>query len=380
MPNNYIIHDNIIDILIKLPVKSLIRFKLVCKLWRSVIEDGQFINLHHDQCKSDYKNCQNQKICLACYGMETKQICHYSMDVPYSLQCDSVVSLLEPPTTVQCARVNVYVDSCSGLFVLSFSAYNVVLWNPAIRESRTIPSPISIHGKDQIWVRYGLGYDNSSDDYIIVRVGLIYHPDPDGHNVQIFSTKSDSWKLINEKLPVTYEIQGNIVVADHGIVYMIIKESSDNKFILALCLKNEKFEEILFQGRRDLIMEQPNLFTVGECLCLAKFCSPIINELANFEVWRMTKNGTLSYSWSKLFAITVPVPDDERVMTKYHVRPVSFMKDGGMLFRRSRDELVVYDSKTQKFEQVKIAGLEVASPFLYRGLTYVETLISPNAL
>ncbi|XP_060183458.1 uncharacterized protein LOC132613453 [Lycium barbarum] len=199
------------------------------------------------------------------------------MDSPYSLQCDSVVSLLEPPTTVQCAK-------------------------------------------------------------------------------------------------------GNIVVADHGIVYMIIKESSDNKLILALCLKNEKFEEILFQGRRDLIMEQPNLFTVGGCLCLAKFCSPLINELANFEDWRMKKNGTLSYSWSKLFAITVPVPDDERVMTKFHVRPVSFMKDGGILFQRSRDELVVYNSKTQKFEQVKIAGLEVASPLIYRGLTYVETLISPNAM
>jgi len=168
-----------------------------------------------------------------------------------------------------------------------------------------------------------------------------------------------------------------MVVAD-GIVYMIIDEPPDNKFILSLCLKNENFEEILFQGHRDLLMEKPNLFTVEGCLCLTKFSS-LINELADFEVWRMKKNGTMSYSWSKVLAITVPVPDDNWLCTRIHVLPVSFMKDGGILFRRSKAELLFYDPKTQKFEEVKIAGLE-ASLYFYRALTYVETLISPNAL
>ncbi|XP_070046307.1 F-box protein CPR1-like [Nicotiana tomentosiformis] len=301
---------------------------------------------------------------------------HYSLDAP-SLQRDSVVSLLKPPTIPESSwGGKVYVNSCSGLFVLALSPYNIVLWNPTIRESRKIPSPISIHGEKQSYTFYGLGYDSpsSKDDYKIVRLGLIYHPD--GHDVQIFSTKSDSWKLIG-KLPVSYDIEGDMVVAD-GIVYMIINEPPDNKFILSLCLKNENFEEILFQGRRDLIMEKPNLFTVEGCLCLTKFSS-LINELADFEVWRMKKNGTMSYSWSKVLAITVPVPDDNWLCTRIHVLPVSFMKDGGILFRRSKAELLFYDPKTQKFEEVKIAGLE-ASLYFYRALTYVETLISPNAL
>lgn len=376
MPDNFIAHDNIIDVLIKLPVRSLLRFKLVCKSWRSLIEDRQFINFHQDRCKSDIKNYQNQKIFLSCYGMVTEQMYHYSLDAP-SLQRDSVVSLLKPPTIPESSwGGKVYVNSCSGLFVLALSPYNIVLWNPTIRESRKIPSPISIHGEEQSHTFYGLGYDSpsSKDDYKIVRLGLIYHPD--GHDVQIFSTKSDSWKLIG-KLPVSYDIEGDMVVAD-GIVYMIINEPPDNKFILSLCLKNENFEEILFQGHRDLLMEKPNLFTVEGCLCLTKFSS-LINELADFEVWRMKKNGTMSYSWSKVLAITVPVPDDNWLCTRIHVLPVSFMKDGGILFRRSKAELLFYDPKTQKFEEVKIAGLE-ASLYFYRALTYVETLISPNAL
>nr|XP_016451755.1 PREDICTED: F-box protein CPR30-like [Nicotiana tabacum] len=308
--------------------------------------------------------------------MVTEQIYHYSLDAP-SLQRDSVVSLLKPPTIPESSwGGKVYVNSCSGLFVLALSPYNIVLWNPTIRESRKIPSPISIHGEERSHTFYGLGYDSpsSKDDYKIVRLGLIYHPD--GHDVQIFSTKSDSWKLIG-KLPVSYDIEGDMVVAD-GIVYMIINEPPDNKFILSLCLKNENFEEILFQGHRDLLMEKPNLFTVEGCLCLTKFSS-LINELADFEVWRMKKNGTMSYSWSKVLAITVPVPDDNWLCTRIHVLPVSFMKDGGILFRRSKAELLFYDPKTQKFEEVKTAGLE-ASLYLYGAVTYVETLISPNAL
>nr|XP_016474827.1 PREDICTED: F-box/kelch-repeat protein At3g23880-like [Nicotiana tabacum] len=259
--------------------------------------------------------------------MVTEQIYHYSLDAP-SLQHDSVVSLLKPPTISESSwGGKVYVNSCSGLFVLALSPYNIVLWNPTIRESRKIPSPISIHGEEQSHTFYGLGYDSpsSKDDYKIVRLGLIYHPD--GHDVQIFSTKSDSWKLI---------------------------------------------------GHRDLLMEKPNLFTVEGCLCLTKFSS-LINELADFEVWRMKKNGTMSYSWSKVLAITVPVPDDNWLCTRIHVLPVSFMKDGGILFRRSKAELLFYDPKTQKFEEVKIVGLE-ALLYLYGAVTYVETLISPNAL
>ncbi|XP_075087541.1 F-box protein CPR1-like [Nicotiana tabacum] len=255
--------------------------------------------------------------------MVTEQMYHYSLDAP-SLQRDSVVSLLKPPTIPESSwGGKVYVNSCSGLFVLALSPYNIVLWNPTIRESRKIPSPISIHGEEQSYTFYGLGYDSpsSKDDYKIVRLGLIYHPD--GHDVQIFSTKSDSWKLIG-KLPVSYDIEGDMVVAD-GIF------------------------------------------------------SSLINELADFEVWRMKKNGTMSYSWSKVLAITVPVPDDNWLCTRIHVLPVSFMKDGGILFRRSKAELLFYDPKTQKFEEVKIAGLE-ASLYFYRALTYVETLISPNAL
>ena len=38
--------DVVVEILARLPVKSLLRFRCICKLWRSIISDSSFIELH----------------------------------------------------------------------------------------------------------------------------------------------------------------------------------------------------------------------------------------------------------------------------------------------------------------------------------------------
>ncbi|KAL4379628.1 hypothetical protein GQ457_02G034880 [Hibiscus cannabinus] len=44
-------HDLIEDILVKLPVKSLVRFKYVSEQWFRLITDLCFIDRHSNQCK-----------------------------------------------------------------------------------------------------------------------------------------------------------------------------------------------------------------------------------------------------------------------------------------------------------------------------------------
>nr|XP_009786391.1 PREDICTED: putative F-box protein At3g16210 [Nicotiana sylvestris] len=154
MPNNFP-HDITIDILLKLPVKSLLRFKPVCKSWCSQIEDRQFIMQHRDRCQNDI-NCH--KIFLACWN-RWDHCDYYSIDAP--LQHDSVVSHLELPLfpdinhsfSALYSNTCVFVNSCNGLFLLVFSSVNIALWNPTIKESRRIPSPISNDGKEELYNR-----------------------------------------------------------------------------------------------------------------------------------------------------------------------------------------------------------------------------------
>ncbi|XP_059310412.1 F-box protein CPR1-like [Lycium ferocissimum] len=353
MPNNFP-HDIVIDILLKLPVKSLLRFK------------------------SDR---------------------YYSIDAP--LQHDSAVSPIEPPPGFNHLFISKFVNSCNGLFLLVFPPKNhnflyypalretskIVLWNPALRESRIIPRPIPIEGNYRSYSKYGLGYVSSLNDYKIVRVGYCRHP------VQIFSTKSDSWKLVG-KLPLNIEASiGRIVVAD-GIAYIILRQprqpptwSSSRSMIICLCSKNENFEEILFP-HSDLVAENVSLYAVGESL-LAMFWTKFFKEnvvdfenIVDFEVWCLKKDGLMS--WSKILAITEP-------------GPVSFRADEDMLFFSwDKGGYMCYDFKSQKFEEFKVCevkGLEArrklkqlkivwpqAPLLIHRAVPYVETLISPNAI
>nr|XP_016438659.1 PREDICTED: F-box protein CPR30-like [Nicotiana tabacum] len=299
----------------------------------------------------------------------------YSIDAP--LQHDSVVSVLKlPPPALELTLEEVFtsdcvfVNSCNGLFLLCFSSDIIVLWNPTIRESRIIPSPIS----DANWGKsyYSLGHVSSFQDYKIVRV---VRTRSDGYYVQIFSTKTDSWKLIG-KLPRCNGFWGEIVV-DDGFVYLITIEH-DHEIIQCLDLKNEKFEEILYPDGADVL-------TVGENILA--ICSICINEMQDCKVWYcMEKNGMRS-KWSKILAITYPIDFWNYICW---TNPLAFSKDLDILILQDIDELIfnVYDSKRRKFVEVEVDGLELVKVDLHKGyyfskyvtLAYVETLISPNAL
>ncbi|KAH0652478.1 hypothetical protein KY289_030156 [Solanum tuberosum] len=87
MPN-----DITFNILLKLNVKSLLRFKCVCKSWCSLIEDPQFIKQHYDMSKKDVNR---HKFLLTGGEWENKDDYFYSVDTP--LQHDSAASLIESP-------------------------------------------------------------------------------------------------------------------------------------------------------------------------------------------------------------------------------------------------------------------------------------------
>ncbi|XP_075086129.1 F-box protein CPR1-like [Nicotiana tabacum] len=202
-----------------------------------------------------------------------------------------------------------FVNPCNRLFLLAFPNYQIVLWNSAIKESRTIPRPIPIQRELHFHTLYRLGYVSSLDDYKIVRVG----PPAD---IEIFSTKSNSWKLIG-KFPSNYYFDEDMVVVD-GIVYMISHILTEIKgFILCLCLKDESFQTIKYPNAvDDITIDDP-------------------------RVWCMKKNGA-SRTWIKMLGIIVP---DIKNIDRFWIQPVGFMKDGDILFLREyiAHDFVVYD-------------------------------------
>ncbi|GAB2242460.1 hypothetical protein Droror1_Dr00019235 [Drosera rotundifolia] len=121
------------DILVRLPVKSLLRFRCVCKTWHDIIERLDFETMHLNV----YHNNRNRSRLLGMYH--------------------------------------------NGIEVIGKWGGPLLLWNPSIRKHMMIPPPSHDH-PDEFKVRHaknGLGYDSIDNYYkvlVMMRRGDLGYP------------------------------------------------------------------------------------------------------------------------------------------------------------------------------------------------------------
>jgi F-box interacting protein len=182
----YLPPDLIIQILLWLPVKSLICFKSVCKLWLTLISDPIFANLH-------FQLAQTNSTRIISISAVPPQI--RSIDFEALLNDDSAspnpnLSLPQSYFPLQMK------GSCRGFIFLHCSSNNY-LWNPSTGFLKQIPlsSIDSRFGAYFLRYLYGFGYDQSRDDYLVVL--LSYDPAVPAHfssHLEIFSLTDNTWK------------------------------------------------------------------------------------------------------------------------------------------------------------------------------------------
>ncbi|GMI79522.1 hypothetical protein like AT3G06240 [Hibiscus trionum] len=196
----------IMEILLKLPVKSLTRFNCVCKSWCSHFQTSHFISKHYDN------NLKNNHLNLLCIpGVDFAD-----NDTPYSSQLsteqDDFLSVKHniffqlnwcyPPECL---------GPCHGLLCLYTRGENgqTALWNPSTREFKTLPpslfQPTSPNNNGIECV--GFGFDSNIGDYKVIQFvnladPVFAIPDEMGRlpelemKVELYSLKTDSWKEI----------------------------------------------------------------------------------------------------------------------------------------------------------------------------------------
>ncbi|KAI8561476.1 hypothetical protein RHMOL_Rhmol04G0342900 [Rhododendron molle] len=125
-------HEVVYDILSRLPVKPLCRFKSVSKPWLALITDSNFIKSHlHQSMKSN----TNQKLIVAPqnkWGQISKS--SYSMD--YQAPNPTVAELEMPRKS---AGGEIW-GSFNGVLLVDIAG-ELCLWNPSIRMYQRISRP-----------------------------------------------------------------------------------------------------------------------------------------------------------------------------------------------------------------------------------------------
>ena len=163
----------VLEILARLPVKSLLRFRCVCKSWYSSIATPNFIynNLLYCKCNDHnhgfFIHMPKTTCPMVSFRRPHSQICTVASDRTFE-----TISEFRIPFSFQSGYPH-FVGSCNGIlcftdFVTSKSKV-VYLWNPSIRKFKRLPDTCLTQSQ-VLNVAHGFGYDSLNNDYKVVRI------------------------------------------------------------------------------------------------------------------------------------------------------------------------------------------------------------------
>ncbi|PHT57845.1 hypothetical protein CQW23_00208 [Capsicum baccatum] len=198
MQDSNLLAEMVAEILSRLPVKSILKFRCVSKSWLALISSPEFIKMHV-RISGKKEDTQHILICNNPYFGD-KSICK---ECPVrSLFYDSVAEVFDVNYPTGKAGDNrVIVGSCNGLvFLYHYSKYRV-LWNPTTRMYKNLP-----HFRYRRWGKfpiygfgYGYGNDELHDDYKVVGIFDKYTDEGGVDKVEEMSL-NDSGLFVNGKL------------------------------------------------------------------------------------------------------------------------------------------------------------------------------------
>ncbi|KAM7529081.1 hypothetical protein LguiB_032491 [Lonicera macranthoides] len=364
-----IVNDDILfNIFLRLPVKSILRFRSVCKSWRQLLFDPLFIQTHVDDTN---RHCQCHERLL----VQSTSRTFYSVDLEESSKGNAVL-INFPLRATSDIKV---LGSCNGLLCLLMEFLELVLWNPSTGNYKKLPAvqpPV-----EDDYQTVGLGYDSSLDDYKMVRIIRIGGE----YRVDMYSLKGNSWKIIGN-IPDHKIFRDN----DHGhglcLNGSIYWKGHHN--IIRFDLKNEKFSKVPWR-RRDM----QHVYSRGGLLVKGRYLGfHYTRQNGDLVVLVLKENRDNKEEWVQLMTIPSKCVQTRLGSTYKALQPVCFWKNGKVLLYKveptkkiSRNNLrdnlfwgkfLVYDPKRSSIlEDFPIGGI---SGMCWKRMTYNESLVSPN--
>ncbi|KAL6492645.1 hypothetical protein OROGR_033214 [Orobanche gracilis] len=179
----------------RLPVKSILRFRSVCKAWNCMLREPQLVKHHlkiHQQ-----QACNDKKKKLLVRTNLTNFSNYFSSGTKvnsyYSIDCESIVAASPPEIPgIVVSKVTHFLGSCNGLvaMIIAGNLTDILLWNPSTGESKHL---IHTHPTLSICDLFGFVYDSITDNYKIICMGVIMFRES---HVDIYSLRNNSWKRV----------------------------------------------------------------------------------------------------------------------------------------------------------------------------------------
>ncbi|KAJ0612976.1 putative F-box domain-containing protein [Helianthus annuus] len=239
------------EILFRLPIKSILRFKSLSKQWLSRISDPSFTKLHLNRATAhhrlffsflDYNTCKRYFFSAAQDGGPVTHL----------------MTLHDPFATdlIDAEHLNglVFITCTEWDFRKSYQ----FVFNPTTHQVFELPDP-PLASLTHVHIRYLFGFDESRNEHKILMIRQLHEPTK--FEVMVFSLTNYSWRKIDAEPPVgfgftferlPYEIHSSVCV--NSVIHLVPSESFD---ILMFDLRTEKFSMI--GPPRGVVPHQPSM-------------------------------------------------------------------------------------------------------------------------
>ncbi|KAK7356566.1 hypothetical protein VNO80_15840 [Phaseolus coccineus] len=362
-------HEILLEILRRLPPKTLLKFTTVCKSWRSLITHPSFISLHHRHSPSFLLLQFSNRFVLPHRHPST------ILRLPSSPHRDFPV-----------------VSFCNGLVCLAYGdqCQTVIVCNPCIRRFVTLSAPLQY--PCYYTSNVALGFDPSKCDYKVVRISCMVDDERFGlsaPDVEVCSLATGSWRTLDHGIaPVCY-LAGYSPHGFHdGLVHWVAKRCVAGgwyNFVLSFHFEGEMFREVMLpeslaRASTDAVMI--NVVGGGNGKTLTVYHvgggSP-----CSCDIWVMKEYGEVE-SWNKVFSFVMSgfcleAPSLGMMLSDVEIPPMELCVtcSGEVLLLvdvAGRRCLYSLDIERKSFTDLQI---EVDTEFVYSGY-YAESLLLLN--
>ncbi|OMP01383.1 hypothetical protein COLO4_11920 [Corchorus olitorius] len=305
--------DIIVDILSRLPVKSIMRFRCVHKTWSCLFKSESFIIKHLETSKNNGMSFVKYRNSIYSDNNNTLRLLN---DDTYEDCSDNF-----PITFKSCSGLVKVVGSIHGLICLCdfkrevrdslVYGSKIFLYNPSIRQQKLLPvSNFTRPKKKDVRVgsvALGFGYDELNDDYKVVRVASLRF-NVGGEKIfenqaEVYSLKMDSWKEVGLKDCVNLDFLQDQACVGGAIHWLASKREGRfmNKYNLVVCF-DVSTEEFRWFQLPDCVVSVGEhrlrrIFEHKNSLCLINISW--VDYFYYFHIWVMKKY-EVHESWTKL--------------------------------------------------------------------------------
>lgn len=345
----------IIDILLRLPAKSVGKFRCVSKPWRTLLSDPVFIkahltlHLHHPQ-----------KFILVSSspGTQKSTLSTVSFNPAGSADHDGVSKKL---TLLENQLTGAYtLGSCNGLVLISemrrpyrqISSLDTMyyLTNPTTMELVGLPpNPLAPLARRS---GFAFGYDRSNDDYKFVML-FGRERDHDDAYLDVFGLRSGAWRRIDVQCHRPGILKGVFL---NGAVHWLVE--CDGSVIMAFDLSSEEFKPLPVPAHFPENCSFCHIEVLGGCLAM------VTSTGHSTDVWMMMEYG-VEESWTKF---SVP--------TQYYTVPLCLLGDDDVVLHVNQ-KLVVYSLTGETRRDMLFTGIGDGSMHIRDVTGFCESLVSP---